>query len=140
MINGKTVFIVGAGASEEAGLPIGSKLAQSIAGLLDIKFRHGYEQFSGSYQISAALRAFVNSAGSDDINPYLHAGRAIRDAAPLALSIDNFIDAHRGDKGIELCGKLAISQAILRAEQGSKLHFDQNKGQRLDTPHLADTW
>jgi hypothetical protein len=43
---------------------------------------------------------------------------------PQALSIDNFIDTHQGDAGIEICGKLAISRAILNAEKRSSLYVD----------------
>lgn len=38
---------------------------------------------------------------------------------PQSISIDNFIDSHKGDKEIELCGKLAIVRAVLEAEAKS---------------------
>ena len=110
MIKQKIVFVVGAGASKEVGVPIGRDLTSNIAVALDIQFPDGYQQSSGSYLICQALRRLVEKQNSRDINPFLHAGWAIRDAAPLALSIDNFIDAHRQDERIKLCGKLAIAR------------------------------
>jgi hypothetical protein len=110
------VYVVGAGASKEANLPLGSELKASIANSLEISFRHGYEQTSGDRLIVEALRLVDR-----DINPYLHAGRHIAAAMPQSLSIDNFIDAHAGDKRIEVCGKLAIARAILAAEERSLL-------------------
>jgi hypothetical protein len=139
MIKGKTVFVLGAGASNEAGLPTGSELAEAIAGLLDIKFDHG-TQFSGSYEVALALRALVYSQNSRDINPYLYKAWAIRDATPLVLSIDNFIDAHRGDEKIEICGKLGIARAILDAERDCKLYFDGANAKGLNISGLVNTW
>jgi hypothetical protein len=59
---------------------------------------------------------------------------------PLSLSIDNFIDAHRENAALQLCGKLGISQAILEAETASKLNWDETKGESFDPPRLSNTW
>ena len=103
----KTVFILGAGASQEANMPIGSQLTKLIATALDIRFEHGFRQISGETLIVDALRlaAGNNDPPSGDINPFLRAGRRIHDAMPQAISIDAFIDSHRGDKQIELCAR-----------------------------------
>jgi hypothetical protein len=120
----KLTLIVGAGASKEFGLPLGSELKQKIASLLDIRFDFN-QQKSGDYQIRSALESAVRQPdGHRDINPHLHAAWRIRDAMPQAISIDNFIDNHQGDEKIELCGKLAIVKSILNAEKGSKIFVD----------------
>lgn len=120
----KLTLIVGAGASKEFGLPVGSELKQKIASLLDIRFDFN-QQMSGDYQIRSALESAVRQPnGRSDINPHLHAAWRIRDAMPQAISIDNFIDNHQGDEKIELCGKLAIVKSILDAENGSKIYVD----------------
>ena len=121
----KTVIVVGAGASVEAGFPTSTKLKEQIAALLDIKFgRGGTKKISGDDLITEALRRTQQKSGSGDINPYLHAGWEIRDGLPQAVSIDSFIDARQGNKLIELCGKLAIVRAILEAEKRSRLYVD----------------
>ncbi len=120
----KLTLIVGAGASKEFGLPVGSELKQKISSLLDIRFDYN-QQKSGDYQIRNALESAVRQPdGRRDINPHLHAAWRIRDAMPQAISIDNFIDNHQGDEKIELCGKLAIVKSILDAEKSSKIYVD----------------
>jgi hypothetical protein len=143
MFRNHTVIVLGAGASSECGLPTGADLRTRIARLLDIRFKHGYEQESGDYDIVQALRLAVQKErpGAGDINPYLHAGWRIRDAMPQAISIDNFIDTHQGDVRLELCGKLAIVKAILEGEKSSLLYFDpMGRRRRLNFEALDQTW
>lgn len=125
MKNKKLTLIVGAGASKEFGLPVGSELKQKIASLLDIRF--DYNQQEGG--------------GYIDINPHLHAAWRIRDAMPQAISIDNFIDNHQGDEKIELCGKLAIVKSILDAEKRSKIYVDpSNNRNGLNYASTESCW
>jgi hypothetical protein len=137
MFKSKTVFIVGAGASCEAGLPSGEKLKGDIAGLLNIEFEDGWNQSAGDRQIAHVLR----EAGNGNINPYLAKAWRIRDVVPTAaISIDNFLDARRGDEMMELCGKLGIVKSILSAESNSKLGNRERGENRFTLQHLADTW
>ena len=135
MIKSKTVFIVGAGASQEVGLPTGAELKNKIAQKLDLRYEFG-SRITGDYQIEAAFRDYVRreSPSSQDINPYLRASRQIRDILPQALSIDNILDAHSGDEKINLCGKIGIVKTILEAENNSRI---ANTGNYLI---LEDTW
>lgn len=149
MFRSKTLFVVGAGASQEVGLPTGKELRDTIASKVNIRFNTIQEQVSGDQLIMQALRRHVEQAkrehrpGEDassiDVNSYLHAGWHISEAMPQALSIDNFIDAQQ-DRKIELCGKLAITRSILLAEKGSKLHFDPSSGHKLEHKALEQTW
>jgi hypothetical protein len=60
---------------------------------------------------------------------------------PQAISIDNFIDSHRGSERIALCGKLAIARCILAAEDNSSLQADRsNTYNDMDFGSLGDTW
>lgn len=139
----KTVFIVGAGASEEAGLPTGHELKKIIAKALDIQFDYGYQMNRGDRQLYAALRLEADKAPSqkDLIQSFQQAGWYIRDAMPQAISIDNFIDVHSADKHIELCGKLAIVRTILDAEARSALFVDPMQGKRqLNHGGIEGTW
>ncbi len=143
MFNKKTLIVVGAGASKEANLPTGYELKQRITSILDIRFKDGFKQFSGDYLVYDALREAVKAEDPNvcDINPHLYVARQIRDAMPQAISIDNFIDAHKGNKKLELCGKLAITRAILEAERKSSLFIDPNKYKAtLKYPSLEGTW
>ena len=130
----KTVIVVGAGASQEAGLPTSADLKTTIARYLDIKFQV-MQQISGDPIIAAALRTHR------DINQYFYACWKIRDALPQAISIDNFIDAHQGNKEIELCGKLAIVRSILAAEKRSLLYINRlNTDNTLNFNSVEQTW
>lgn len=142
MKNRKLTLVVGAGASKEFGLPIGSELKQNIASLLDIRFDWN-QQKSGDYRIAEALRLAVRQPGefNGDINPHLKAAWRIRDAMPQAISIDNFIDNHQGDEKIELCGKLAIVKSILDAERSSTIYVNpRDPREGISFSRTASCW
>ncbi len=142
MSHSKLLLIVGAGASTEVGLPAGEQLKKVISSLLDIRFDYR-DQLSGDITIVNALRLHVRKPNGQpgDINPFLHVGWRIRDAMPQAMSIDNFIDAHSGDKNIELCGKLAIVRSILQAERRSTLYIEDDPTKsHLKFESLSSTW
>ncbi|MFC7514358.1 SIR2 family protein [Herbaspirillum sp. GCM10030257] len=138
------VLVVGAGASKEVNLPIGSELKRSIATALDIRNSdRGFNQVSGDRVVTAALRELVTMEGSRSgvIDHYIHACHRIRDNMPQAASIDNFIDGHRDDSMIAQCGKLAIARCILEAEQNSKLYINpSNIYNKLDFEGVQHTW
>ena len=124
----KTVFVIGAGASSEVNLPTGPQLKEKIAQLLDIRFDWN-KQISGDSAITDALRELTKNSNhqNDELNSYLHEAQHIGDALQLALSIDNFIDQHRDNEKIALCGKLAIVKSILEVEWHSLLYFKQDR-------------
>lgn len=131
----KTIFVIGAGASAEANLPVGEALKEQIARLLDIRFKH-FDQNTGDLLISAAFRHISN-----DINPHLQASWTIRDGMPISISIDNFLHAHNGNTLIEQCGKIAITRAILDAESKSLMYTNYRELQKgFDLSKLKDTW
>lgn len=141
-IDKTTVFVIGAGASAEAGLPTGLELKEQVSRLLDIRFGFN-RQKSGDYQIASALQLHVNdSEGRDgDFDSYLHEAWRIGDSMPLAISIDSFVDSQPGNPKIALCGKLAIVRSILEGERNSSLIIDEYK-QNLGTEYgrLENTW
>ena len=127
----KTVFVIGAGASKEAKLPTGDELKEHISRLLD--FRFDWDRLkSGDSDIYRSIKEIVKSEDGrpGDVNPYIKEARHIRDALPMAISIDNFIDSQRGNEKLAICGKLSIARSILEAEKGSLLYF---KRERVDS-------
>lgn len=139
-----TVFVIRAGASKEANLPTGYELKSQIAQLLDMRFDNfGHHLEHGDPLIVDALRIHVRQTddASNDINPYLQQAWRIRDALPQAISIDNFIDAHRDNDKIALCGKLAIVRSILDAEEKSRLFFEKKRiDSTINFKSLEKTW
>lgn len=138
------VIVVGAGASAEAGLPIGVKLKAEIASVLNFKFGHGLDATSGDNYIMQAFGIIAKKQEGDNnknLFEYIEASLMIRDAMPQAASIDNFIDAHRSNEKIAVCGKLAIARCILEAESNSKLYVNNNNiNNKIDFKALEPTW
>jgi hypothetical protein len=139
MFRAKTLLIVGAGASFEVGLPIGSALLTSIVELADIRFER-WEQTRGSPALLEALKARFFPAVHETVDDHIRAGWQLAASAQQAISIDNLIDALEDPK-IEVMGKLGIAQAILQAE-GKSAAFKPRDPQRndLDMSNFADTW
>ncbi len=122
MFNSKTVFVVGAGASYEAGLPLGNELLGSIATGMDFRIEAGLNITSGNDTIFSAWRAHTQDQVNDDLlNAILGAARTIHNAHGLSKSIDQFIDTHRDKELVAFAGKSAIPYFILEAEKNSVL-------------------
>jgi hypothetical protein len=139
----QTVYIIGAGASKEADLPTGYELKGIIRSLLDIRFEWGRDQKSGDYLITNALRDYVKGVDGQngDISPFLKEAWHIRDALSQAISIDNFIDAHRGNDALALCGKLSIVRSIIQSERNSLLYFTKDRvDSTIDFDRIEKTW
>lgn len=144
MFNQKTTIIVGAGASKEVNLPTGSELKHTISNILDFRFDDfGRQEKGGDSTVIEALREIVrrDNVKVNYAQSLIEASWQIRDALPLAISIDNFIDAHQGNSALELCGKLAIVKSLLAAERKSLLYVDtRNANSKLNYDSLKDTW
>lgn len=142
MFESRTLFVVGAGASCEAGLPSGESLKDKIASALNLRFDEwGSNLQVGDHQVLGALQNAAKDLGFNSVSPLLHKCWRIRDVVPAAsLSIDNFIDAHRGDDLMELCGKLGIVFSILAAERSSKLRSVDRASKDFRLTELRNSW
>lgn len=139
MFRAKTVLVIGAGASVEVGLPMGSDLLKQIVRLTHITFDH-FEQKTGDNGIVEALKLCLNEGGDViKINEHLKAGRQLAESAKQALSIDNVIDALE-DPRVELVGKLGIVQAILKAEAASPAFKRIAAPDSLDLTKFGESW
>lgn len=115
----KTVYVIGAGASYEANLPTGDKLKKIIASLLDDK--NGLNGIDS--KICEALFAHMKGDVNSTVQRFIPIAKHISNGLFSSISIDNYIDEHRDNKDIELCGKLAIVRAIIEAEKDSLLYI-----------------
>jgi len=140
MFRKKTIFVVGAGASHEIGLPLGSGLMKDIANVLSFPASPN-GQFTGDRDILDALRRRAGQR-NHNIEWWLDGARKIKNNMALAISIDNYINDHKGDERIQLAGKLAILKTIFNAEKASKLHpvhYDSETG-GIPFEKLQETW
>lgn len=132
----KTVFVVGAGASYEARLPVGSGLTSIIAEKVNIAFGD-WAQVSGDKIIQAAIANFAQSDQQHTAQQYYTAGRTIAAGMIQAISIDNYLHAHADNSALTWVGKVGIAASILEAEQRSLLV--ESRG-RIDLAGVANTW
>ena len=138
MLNSKTVFILGAGASFEVGFPLGSELRKQISTKLDINFdRYSDSTHKGDLKIYSRLAQTYSNKLNDIANACWH----IRDGIILSDSIDDFIDSHQDNECIKICGKIAIAHSILEAEKNSSLYVDpRNTYNSINFSSVEDTW
>lgn len=137
MVNNKTVIVLGAGASKEFGLPIGSELMNNISSIL--YRRKGYAEVAD--QLTRESLIVYSRKNGPSINELMSASTIITNALPLAISIDNLIDTHRGNKVIEVCSKIAIVRSILSAERNSNLFFKKDAvDEKLNFEFSKETW
>lgn len=143
MADKKTVFIIGAGASTEAGLKTSDQLKEIIADKLDI----GSDYLSPGSKDQKLIQTFTThyqanfSTAYIDLDPYLQAANLISKGILTTRSIDEFIHLHAGNEMVELCGKLAIVDSILESEKGSSnLYLDGINTKIINYRNLSNTW
>lgn len=138
MFDSQTLFILGAGASNEVGLPIGLGLTKKIADLINFSVERGGVS-RGDERIYDALRTL----GSEDQwanNAFIKSGREVAEAMDLAQSIDTFLESHSANREFVVLGKLGIARAIAMAERGSLLMPSVKGFSQLRINQVANTW
>jgi hypothetical protein len=131
MFNKRTVFIVGAGASAECGLPSGATLKEKIAEGFNFYFEAGHLR-SGDGAILEHLRRRFS-----DVNLYVKAGRELSATIATFPSIDEALHWWRARDDIVELGKLATAHYVLDAEHRSLL---ARKHGTVDPQTARDTW
>lgn len=134
----KIVFVVGAGASNEFGLPTGDSLKEAIASCVKISDQ-GYNIRFGDNGFHALIRPLFTD--NEVANRHVRAARLISDNMVLAPSIDNFVDTHRDRPEVATVAKLAIAKCIIQAEASSALFVDQSNAYNSIAPEkVKDSW
>ena len=110
MFKRKTLFVLGAGTSKEAGLPVGVKLAKTISGMLDV------DPSSPHNDVGEMLLGQLYNQRPLPNNGYHQAAMQISKGVRFANSIDDFLDRLSDDEHIQQVGKMAIVKSILDAE------------------------
>jgi hypothetical protein len=140
MFSVPTVFIIGAGAGTEIDMPVGSVLSAEIAKKLNIKHKnHGQELQSGEPQLMEMLRQIARS--KDELyEDWRRAGVDVAQGIAYTRSIDAYLNAHRDDEKIKVCGKLAIAQIILDHQRKCALYIEGAAGEFADRPKVEQSW
>lgn len=141
-LRNKTVLIIGAGASKEVGMPIGSELCVQIAECLKLVRPSGSWVISDDVIQDSMLR-YVGGAppgqSRGSLADYVQAAGQISTAMQIAVSIDNFLEAHQANPHIQLTGKAAIVRQITKSENRSEL-CRATSSRPPTLGGLANTW
>jgi hypothetical protein len=127
MFSQPIVFVVGAGASSEFGLPTGADLKQRIA--TSLNFRPGP---SGRVVGDGVLHEMLYRKFGDQIEKYQAAAGALSAIIGQFISIDEALHWYSSSSEIVSLGKASIVREILQAERVSPLfshdHPDSKSG------------
>jgi len=139
MFRDKTTFVIGAGASAEFGLPVGTQLAMNIrdsARIASSKL-HGLQIVDED--LEQAIKIGWPEFTRDEI---IMALRRIHAAIDTSISIDAFIHRNRDDPVLVHMGKALIAWNIAKAEAQSKMKAiaQTELGETIDRSQLTDTW
>jgi hypothetical protein len=132
-----TVFVIGAGASTEFGLPVGWKLLEQIRDNSRFQFQ-GSRASEGNRKIAQTVYGRYNL----DTYAYKKAFEALDDihrGVETAGSIDEYINRYSDNSLIAEMGKLQIAYAILLAEARSIMNVSMGDDVRNWSP-LESTW
>ncbi|TNE62147.1 MAG: hypothetical protein EP335_13335 [Alphaproteobacteria bacterium] len=130
----ETVFVVGAGASMELGLPSGPELASQIS--LDANFKWQQNRF---IEGNKKLHDFAHLLSQQFSGDAVSTAHKLSKGLTLAASIDNFIATHLDDPFMVAIGKAAIVNRILLAEQNSYLYYRTNPND-WNTAQVKKSW
>lgn len=129
-----TLFIVGAGASWDFGLPVGDVLATQIAdrskGLMQ-----GDPLSSG--QTGPWLHKHHQGHA---LRPKMEALRKISERIYPAASIDRLINQNDHDEHIQEMGKVLIADCISEAERAGPLNLDNGEVVNLRQEDISKSW
>jgi hypothetical protein len=138
----KIAYVIGAGASAEISMPIGTDLKKQISALLsnerDELRRLGLEQ-AAQFGIEA-IEIYYERVRTGEMTKYQLSDAMTKMVRALDYdtSIDNFLYNHQNNEAYQIFGKTAIFSTILKAEKASILWTDVNN--RDYTPILENTW
>lgn len=138
MFNRKTLFIIGAGAGYDIGVPAGRQLAEDIAHRTRVVIDHG-RLGRNTHDEELALSFFERA--DPKANEFYEAFRLIHNGVLLANSIDDFLNIHEATPEVVTVGKSAIVRTILNAERSCKLYVDpSNIHNKLNVSSIRESW
>ncbi len=143
MFKRKTVFIVGAGASQEAGFPLGTTLAKTIGkGFNLVGDEYGHTaRFADRELFEDTRRYLARTNETNQLNMFGEAAKLISEGITLSNSIDDFLNIHAKNPYVIKLGKAAIVQSIINAEKKSNLFVNpSNIYNRLTFTNVEQTW
>jgi len=135
------VFVIGAGAGDDIGMPTGTKLVEAIRLLLTfVPNDHGGGRFKGGEHVLSSIHGFIGDADQRTWTEWNYAANHIFRNISLSRSIDNFIDSHQADPIVTKIAKLAIVATIQDFESKSRIITRPPSGIEFDPWPVAGSW
>ena len=132
MLEAKTVFVVGAGASAEFGLPVGSTLREKIVD----RVRRIRRDDGGTYGDIDLIRHLGVKFAETDV---ADAALAIEHGIFGKPSVDEFLEWHSDNEVLAGVGKAAIAKCMIEAEATARKTFF-GEGSNFRLRDFADRW
>ncbi len=139
MFRPNTLLVVGAGASYDAGLPLGEDLIKSIASSLRFsQIENVYHVGKGNGEIYQTISNYGGAVKATALAKLCtEVSRSLVDAD----SIDSYLNDFAKDEDRRFCGKIAIAHTIANAESNSLLKIDKRHiSNSLDWEALSGKW
>lgn len=139
----KTVLVVGAGASCEAGFPSGEALVTAISATTRVipQTRQEPESAGNPEFFELARRCFSRQWPSHTLSAdVLRHMRELSAGVIHAHSIDNFLALHDDKSKLVFLGKLAIAYNISKFERQSGMYFSDPNIVAITKPMPIGTW
>lgn len=135
----RTVFVIGAGASAEFGLGVGTTLATEIREVLRDRVSEPHAWLTQRDKFGQAINGLQS-----DAEQIVRAAETIRRGLPFSASIDDFLYEHRDNELVMTLAKISIAQCMLRQEQKApwlKQLADPRLESRVEAfSQLRETW
>ena len=139
-MNAPLVIVLGAGASKEFGLPLGSELIVEIAKYCDFKLKDFNKSTGGDTDLYEAIRQAAQICNGN-FNDCLLAAISIVQRSNAANSIDDLISSAKNEPLVAEVGKLAIARCLLEAEKKSQFYVDKtNFKNQMNFDGINKTW
>jgi hypothetical protein len=133
MFSQPVVFVVGAGASAEYGLPAGVAFKTQIAEAI------GFTDASGAEKGDRQLYLLLSERFKDELRKYDQAGSELARLIPQFKSIDEALHWFSSRPEVVEIGKIAIVRQVLKAEKASSL-YDLQKETSNSDQLTTNTW
>lgn len=143
MLESRTLFIVGAGASREFGLPTGVELMPKISQVLNFSLS-SFGRLEGDTTSLQAIDGYLRKSevySPNMANDIETLSSVLKRGLLQAISIDNYLDAHQSNELINILGKIGIARCILAAEESSTIYVPtSDRGATVKFSKNADKW
>jgi hypothetical protein len=138
MLRRRTLFIVGAGASDDFGFPIGSELIGDLHKLLNLR-DNTLGGIQGDQDLWFAIRERCEEENGD-INEYLKVATLLRGyLSGSVTSIDHLVHSHSNNNLLADLARLAIARRISECERNSGYALSNNQTLR-EAPLPRGSW